>query len=90
VGNIGSYHLMNAKSFHPGGVNFAFADGSVRFIKDSVDSWAIDPAMLKPAGVTPINSGGVTVGYNVSKTRIGVFQALSTRRGGEVVSADAY
>jgi prepilin-type N-terminal cleavage/methylation domain-containing protein/prepilin-type processing-associated H-X9-DG protein len=92
VGDIGSYHLMNAKSFHPGGVNFAFADGSVRFIKDSVDSWAIDPAQLKPAGVTSITAGGVMVGYAVdpSKTKIGVFQALSTRNGGEVVGANDY
>lgn len=38
---IGTYGLaegaMTARSFHPGGVNGVFADGSARFISDSID-----------------------------------------------------
>jgi prepilin-type N-terminal cleavage/methylation domain-containing protein/prepilin-type processing-associated H-X9-DG protein len=45
-------------SLHPGGCNFLFCDGSVRFIKESVDP--------------------------------NVFSYLSTRAGGEVVSADQF
>jgi len=47
-----------ARSRHPGGVNAAMGDGSVKFIKNSIS--------------------------------LNIWRALSTTRGGEVVSADAY
>ena len=47
-----------ARSRHPGGVNAAMADGSVRFVKDAVS--------------------------------LATWRALSTTRGGEAVSSDAY
>jgi len=51
-------HVEDYWSRHPGGVNFLFADGSVRFVKSSIHQQ--------------------------------IYEALATRAGGEVVSADAF
>jgi prepilin-type N-terminal cleavage/methylation domain-containing protein/prepilin-type processing-associated H-X9-DG protein len=56
-------------SQHPGGGNFVFGDGSVRFIKASID--------MGTSGTTPPMNHGV-------------YRSISTRAGGETVSADAY
>lgn len=50
--------IVGASSFHPGGVNVLFLDGSVRFVKNTV--------------------------------AIGVWRALGTSRGGEIVDASSY
>jgi prepilin-type processing-associated H-X9-DG protein len=56
--NSNSWSGRGFSSFHSGGCNFGMADGSIRFVKQTVN--------LK------------------------TYNALGSRKGGEVISADAY
>jgi prepilin-type N-terminal cleavage/methylation domain-containing protein/prepilin-type processing-associated H-X9-DG protein len=83
------YIAFNLSSNHPGGANIGLADGSVRFLKDSVDCWPIDPATKTAEGLS-FNSDGTGRVLVAPGSRFGVLQALSTRNYGEVISADSY
>jgi hypothetical protein len=74
-------------------------DGSVRHLKDTIDSWGFIVTDSDPWAGAPLHHM-VTVPaiQEVSKytcrlvpgARVGILQALSTKSGGEVISADAY
>ncbi len=80
---------ISASSFHPGGANFGFADGSVKFIKSSVASWS-PPSGSFPAPIVGTGPGGQPPYSVVGRVALPTYQALTTRAGGEVVTSDGY
>jgi prepilin-type processing-associated H-X9-DG protein len=82
------YWASSASSLHPGGANFAMLDGSVRFIKESVDCWTIDPATSLPPGLF---QGGNPVLYSWGQDlHWGVYQKLATRNFNDLVVGGSY
>jgi prepilin-type N-terminal cleavage/methylation domain-containing protein/prepilin-type processing-associated H-X9-DG protein len=80
--------LESVSSYHPGGANFAFCDGSVKFIKETIASWSpYNTATGDPIGfIYPSPCGQNQIGTAVPQ----VYQKLATRKQGEVISADSF
>jgi prepilin-type N-terminal cleavage/methylation domain-containing protein/prepilin-type processing-associated H-X9-DG protein len=94
----GSNTIGAVSSMHPGGANVALCDGSVRFIKETIDTWAntqtlpncIPAGVIKGTGTDPVY-GTVSPIWSITLgSKVGVWQKLSTRAGGESISADSY
>lgn len=73
--NLSPSWTNSASSLHPGGVNVSMVDGSVRFIRESVQSWR--PATNGIVDLTQLPPPGI-------------WQALGNRNGGESINDDSY
>jgi len=82
---------MSSSSMHPGGVNVAFADGSVHFIKNTINSWNWQQvSRTRNTGAAGLVPPYTCYPYPQATTTVGVWQALSTIGGGETIGADQY
>ena len=81
----GEAHASAPSSLHPGGLNALMGDGSVRFVKHTVETWPYHPLTGAPSGARRDPGGWWT---NLPPP--GVWQKLASRAGGEVLDQGDY
>jgi len=78
VGNQDNgWGIFSASSFHPGGVQGVFMDGSVRFISETINTGNLNGAQGGQ------NEGGTSFVVQPGASNYGVWGALGTPQGGE-------
>lgn len=82
-GDVAQYFA--ASSLHPGGINALMGDGSVRFITETIATWAYDSSSGHPRGAQQDS-----VGFWTNLPPSGVWQALATRNRGETISDQGF
>lgn len=84
VSNYGFMAITNgASSEHPQGLQAMMGDGSVRFVRETIHSWPVEPLTGTPVGANLRSDGSWA---NLPPR--GLWQALATRASGEFVSLD--
>jgi prepilin-type processing-associated H-X9-DG protein len=68
--------IFSPDSYHPGGVNVGMADGSVRFIAETVNTGNL---------AAPVPGSSTTVPFG-APSPYGVWGALGSKQGGEAVA----
>ena len=74
--------VRSASSLHPGGINVLFGDCSARFVRETIDSWPFTSAG------NPVGAIQTTSDWWNNIPPAGVWQAITTRSGGEANSYD--
>lgn len=83
---VSEHYASSLNSFHTMMVNALLCDGSVRVVRSNIQSRPVNTSRLLPEG----SKIDAETGIYRNLPKAGVWQALSTRSGGEVIIEDDY